>query len=120
MRTRSIPRRAAAPGNPVTGAALRVAFDVTPVVSGRTGTARYVTQVGAALERHGAELRRFAVGRCAFPLPPETRHIGVPARFVYRWWRSVPWPRVERLVSDAQVVHPTGMLVPSTLLPLAL
>jgi glycosyltransferase involved in cell wall biosynthesis len=96
----------------------RVAFDVTPLISGRTGIARYVTQLGAALERRGTELRTFAVGRAAFPPPPDARHVRVPARIVERWWRMVPWPPVEQLVADCQLVHATGSLMPRTRRPL--
>ncbi|HEY1593547.1 MAG TPA: glycosyltransferase family 1 protein [Solirubrobacteraceae bacterium] len=102
----------------MTGQRPRVAFDVTPVISGRTGIARYVTQLGAALERDGAALRRFAVGRRSFALPPGSRHIRVPTRIVERWWRSARWPPIERLVGGAELVHATGLLVPRTRLPL--
>jgi glycosyltransferase involved in cell wall biosynthesis len=95
-----------------------VAFDVTPVISGRTGIARYVTQLGAALELGGTKLRRFAVGRRAFALPPDTRHVPVPARLVYAWWRALPWPCIEQLAGEADVVHATGLLVPPTRRPL--
>ena len=100
---------------------LRVAFDVTPVISGRTGIARYVTQVGEALERTDVELRRFAIGRSAFPAPLSTRRLPVPAKVVYGWWRALPWPPVERLFrgeGDPQLVHATGPLTPATRLPL--
>lgn len=97
---------------------LRVAFDVTPVISGRTGIARYVTELGAALERDGAELRRFAVGRRSFPLPAGARHVRIPVRFLERWWRGVPWPPVERLAGDSQLIHATGALMPRTKRPL--
>ncbi len=102
----------------MTGVRLQVAFDVTPVISGSTGIARYVTQLGAALERQRTDLHRFAVGRGAFPLPPETRHLGVPARLVDRCWRTVSWPRVEQLFGDADLVHATGLLTPATRRPL--
>jgi len=102
----------------MTGVPLSVAFDVTPVISGQTGIARYVTQVGAALEQQGVELRRFAIGRRSFLLPRETRHVRVPARIFERWWHVFPWPYVEQLANDAEVVHATGMLMPSTRRPL--
>jgi glycosyltransferase involved in cell wall biosynthesis len=92
----------------VTGFAPRVAFDVTPVISGGTGIARYVTQLGAALERQDVELRRFAVGRGAFPKPPGTRHLSVPFRLLAPWWRVVRWPTAEQLVGGADLVHATG------------
>ena len=47
----------------------RVAFDLTPVISGRTGIARYVAQLQAALGGEPVELRPFAVGRSAFGVP---------------------------------------------------
>jgi glycosyltransferase involved in cell wall biosynthesis len=102
----------------VTGSRPRVAFDVTPVISGRTGIARYATQLGAALELQGVELRRFAVGRGAFPLPAGTRHLPVPARLLMPWWRLVRWPEAERLVGGADVVHATGSPPPATRAPL--
>jgi glycosyltransferase involved in cell wall biosynthesis len=96
----------------------RAAFDVTPVISGRTGIARYVTELGLALERAGVDLRRFAVGRRTYELPPGSRHIRVPTRIVERWWRTVPWPPIERLLGGADVVHATGLLLPPTRKPL--
>jgi glycosyltransferase involved in cell wall biosynthesis len=95
-----------------------VGFDVTPVISGRTGIARYVTELGAALERDGAELRRFAIGRRSFPLPDGARHVRVPARLVERWWRSLGWPTIEQLAGEMDVVHATGLLTPRTRRPL--
>lgn len=95
-----------------------VAFDATPVISGRTGIARYVSQLGAALEQQGVRVRRFAVGRSLFPAPPDTRHVKVPGRLLERWWGAVPWPLAEQLVGDVGLVHATGLLVPPTGLPL--
>lgn len=102
----------------VTGSGPRVSFDVTPVISGRTGIARYATQLGAALELQGVELRRFAVGRGAFPAPDGTVRLRVPARLLMPWWRVVRWPEAERLVGGADVVHATGSPLPATRVPL--
>lgn len=101
-----------------TDRAPRVAFDVTPVIFGRTGIARYVTQLAIALEASGTELRRFAIGRATFPLPAEARHIRVPARLIEPWWRLAPWPTLERLVGECELVHATGPLIPRTRRPL--
>ena len=99
--------------------AVRVSFDVTPVIAGRTGIARYVTQLTAALERLSVDVRRFAVGRGAFPLPPNSVHVRVPARVAERWWRTVPWPALERLIGDTDLVHASGPpLTPRTARPL--
>jgi glycosyltransferase involved in cell wall biosynthesis len=97
---------------------ISVAFDVTPVISGRTGIARYVNELGAALEQQNAQLRRFAAGRSSFPVPPGVRHVRVPTRVLERWWRSVPWPRIEQIVGDVDLAHATGLLVPATRGPL--
>jgi glycosyltransferase involved in cell wall biosynthesis len=97
---------------------LRVAFDVTPVISGSTGIARYTTQLADALERESTDVRRFAVGRAAFPVPSGARHLQVPARVLERWWRVVEWPRAEQLVKGADLVHATGPLTPATRRPL--
>src|SRR6202020_3339301 len=72
-RDRRVRRRVRVGRMRVTGP--RAAFDVTPVISGRTGIARYVTELGLALERAGVDVRRFAVGRRTYELPPGSRHI---------------------------------------------
>ncbi len=99
---------------------MQVAFDVTPVASGRTGIARYVTQLGAALRESGVELRRFALGRGPFPVPADARRVGVPGRVLERWWSVTHWPRVERLCGRADLVHVTGLVIPPTALPLVI
>jgi glycosyltransferase involved in cell wall biosynthesis len=104
----------------VSDRAFAVAFDVTAAINGRTGIARYVTQLGAALERQGTVLRRFAVGRGAFGPPPGTRWLPVPARAVRPWWRIAPWPAAEQLAGETDVVHATGLLVPPTRRPLVI
>lgn len=95
-----------------------MAYDVTPLISGRTGIARYVEQLDEALVERGAGLHRFAVGRSSFPVPHGVRHLGVPARLVARTWRTLGWPPVERLTPGIDLVHATGMLVPATRRPL--
>jgi glycosyltransferase involved in cell wall biosynthesis len=102
----------------LTTAAIRVAYDVTPVISGRTGIARYVTELAAALEPHPVTLLPFAVGRAAFTPPAGTRRLGVPARVVGLFWRRLSWPAAEFLVSQPDVVHATGLLTPPTRRPL--
>jgi glycosyltransferase involved in cell wall biosynthesis len=97
-----------------------VAFDVTAAINGRTGIARYVTQLGVALERRGTSLRRFAIGRAGFAPPARTRWLPVPARLLRRWWRIAPWPPAELLTGAVDVVHATGLLVPPTRRPLVI
>jgi glycosyltransferase involved in cell wall biosynthesis len=104
----------------MTDAPPRVAFDATPAISGSTGVARYVNELGAALERRGTTLRRFAVGRAAFPVPAHTRHLRVPARLLEPWWRAVRQPTIERLLGGVELVHATGLLTPATRRPLVM
>ena len=99
-------------------AAPQVGFDVTPVISGRTGIARYVTQLATSLRDSEVELRTFAVGRSAFSVPPGTHHLRLPARLVLGWWRVCPWPPIERTTGPVDLVHATGLLMPSTRRPL--
>ena len=97
---------------------MRVAYDLTPVVSGSTGIARYTSRLAEALREAGTELLPFALGRAAHPPPPGTRHLAVPARAIDAWWRHAPGPDVTWLTGAADVVHATGMLVPRTSRPL--
>lgn len=96
----------------------RVAFDVTPVISGRTGIARYTAQIQAALAAEPVDLHPFAVGRSTFPAPPGTRHVRLPARALDTWWAACPRPYLEQFVGSADLVHATGLFLPSTRLPL--
>jgi glycosyltransferase involved in cell wall biosynthesis len=115
----------------MSGAPARLAFDVTPAVSGRTGIARYVIELGAALERAGGvQLRRFAIGRRPFAGAPGAagwaaapergamRRVAIPARVVGAWWRAASWPRLEQLIGPVELVHATGALAPPTRRPL--
>jgi glycosyltransferase involved in cell wall biosynthesis len=98
----------------------RVGFDVTPVISGATGIARYVTQVEASLRPLDVEVRAFAVGRSAFAVPPGTRHVRIPARLLVAWWGLGGRPYIEGLTGPVDLVHATGLLLPSTRRPLVL
>jgi glycosyltransferase involved in cell wall biosynthesis len=104
----------------VTGDSLRVAYDVTPAISGNTGIARYVNQLARALELQAVEVRRFAVGRARFPPPPGTRRLPVPARWLALWWQTVGWPPAELLAGGGELVHATGLVVPPTRRPLVM
>ena len=97
---------------------LRIAMDATPVITGQTGAARYVTALSAALEGRGLDVQRFAIGRAPIPAPSDVRRVRVPLRVVQRWWRTTSWPPAERLIGRADVVHATGLTVPPTRLPL--
>lgn len=91
-----------------------IAFDVTPAITGRTGIARYVTEVADAMRRQGAEVRPFALGRATTTAPPGTRHVPIPLRVLDGVWRVARRPAIERLVGPASSVHASGpVLVPA-------
>jgi glycosyltransferase involved in cell wall biosynthesis len=93
-------------------------MDATPVISGRTGIAFFVTELAHALRRHDVEPQLFAVGCALAPVPAGCRRVRLPSRLVHRSWAWGGPPRVERLVPTAQVVHATSLLPPTTRLPI--
>jgi glycosyltransferase involved in cell wall biosynthesis len=101
----------------VTGATPSVAFDVTPSIVGTSGIARYVNELGRALDARGVELQRFAVGRALRPVPPGTHHLRVPLRVVRRAWWLAGRPRAETIAKGGDVVHATAIVVPATRRP---
>lgn len=96
---------------------IRVAMDATPAITGRTGIARYVTELAAALPAHGVEPHLFAVGRASIPPPAGCRHLRVPARLIHRAWAARLPPSAERLTGPVDVVHATSLLPPTTRQP---
>jgi glycosyltransferase involved in cell wall biosynthesis len=95
--------------------AVRVAFDVTPMMTGSTGVSRYVRELGAALERRDVTLHRYALGRGDHTVPAGTRRVRVPLRLIDRSWRVTGRPRVEQLVPAVDAVHATTpMRLPPT------
>src|SRR5438067_4326511 len=115
---RSAPRGGVPVGGGVSDADLTIALDATPLISGRTGIARYVSELGAALERRGVDVRRFAIGRGPVAASSDVRRVRIPLRIVERWWGALPEPSLERLVGRADVVHAAGLLAPRTRRPL--
>jgi glycosyltransferase involved in cell wall biosynthesis len=95
---------------------MRVAFDMTPVISGNTGVARYVRELANALAARGVEIRPFALGRGVRPPPPGTRWTRVPLRVLQRSWRLASIPSLDRLAPEADLVH-TDLAVPPTRRP---
>ncbi|MGI8663271.1 MAG: glycosyltransferase family 4 protein [Acidimicrobiales bacterium] len=97
---------------------LSVAYDVTPVLSGRTGIARYVTELSRGLESNGVDVRRYGVGRAQFPAPARTKHLRVPLRAVQRSWSAGGPPLIERLSGAVDIVHSTSLVVPRSRRPI--
>jgi glycosyltransferase involved in cell wall biosynthesis len=101
---------------------VRVGFDVTALLAGSTGVARYVRELGAALEGREIDVVRFAIGRGEHRagLPPATRHVRVPLRVVQRAWAFARTPRAERLAPGCDLVHSPDLVPPPTRRPLVL
>jgi glycosyltransferase involved in cell wall biosynthesis len=95
-------------------------MDATPAIAGRTGIARYVLDLAAALSEQGVEPRLFAVGRANVPPPQGCRHLKLPSRVVHRLWDHRLPPAAERLVGPIDIVHSTSLLPPTTRKPLVM
>lgn len=97
---------------------MRVAVDVTPLIAGSTGVARYTDSLCRALEATGIELAPFAVGRASRPAPPGVRHVRAPLRVVQRAWSVANRPSAEDLVGKVDVVHSLDLHPPPSRRPL--
>lgn len=99
---------------------LRVGLDVTALVAGDTGVARYARMHFENLRaNHGIEARAFAIGRGS-ATPRCVRRVRVPLRVVQAAWRHVALPRAEWLVGDVDVVHSIDIVPPATRCPLVM
>jgi glycosyltransferase involved in cell wall biosynthesis len=101
-------------------AALTIGFDVTSTIAGATGIARYVRELGHAIEGldEAPTLKPFAVGRAVVPGAIAAARVRVPLRLVARSWRVGGPPRVERIVGPIDTVHASGPVLPSTRRPM--
>jgi glycosyltransferase involved in cell wall biosynthesis len=100
--------------------ALRVGYDVTATIVGRTGVARYARELVAAVEEEGVAGRLLAVGRGPYPPPAGTRRVRVPLRVVRAGWSVLHGPRVERWLGEIDLMHALDMSPPPTRRPLAI
>ena len=98
-----------------------VAFDVTPLVGTRTGLGRAVAGCLDALMAipDGPRLLPYAFGisLSSSQVPSGTRTIRVPTRTLLWAWSRSEWPRIDRRVRPAVVVHATRFVAPPTRLP---
>jgi glycosyltransferase involved in cell wall biosynthesis len=102
---------------------VKVGFDVTALLAGATGVARYVHELAAALEEQGIELRRFAIGRESHGAEvgaDGVRRIPIPLRVVHLSWALVREPSAERLAPGCDVMHTPDLVPPPTRRPLVL
>ena len=100
------------PAHPTT-----VALDVGPLHGHRTGVGTAVAHLVEALgRRHDVALVPYLVSARARVTPPE-RRLPLPAAVAMRAWSRAGWPRVDRWLGAADVVHGTNYAVPPSRLP---
>ncbi|CAN5713943.1 glycosyltransferase family 1 protein [soil metagenome] len=99
---------------------MRLGLDLTPVINGDTGVARYARELHRALTagHPGVEVRGFAIGRGTETDLPLHRRVRTPLRVIHRTWQHLGWPPAERLVGPVDVVHSIDMVPPPTRRPL--
>ncbi|SRR5581483_993 len=97
-----------------------IALDMTPAITGRTGIARYVVELAAALRDldDAPELRPFAIGRATVPPSDDVRHVRVPLRVVDAAWRWTRQPTIERITGPVASVHASGPVLPPSRRPI--
>jgi glycosyltransferase involved in cell wall biosynthesis len=100
-------------------APMTIAYDVTSTITGATGVARYVRELGAALRElpDGAELRPFAVGRRVVAGGVDAARVRTPLRLVARSWAHGGPPSIRRLVGPHDSVHAAGPALPTSSAP---
>lgn len=99
-------------------ACMRIGLDVTALISGSTGVARYAGELVRHLANHpDVEVRPFAIGRTLYPVPPGARHVPVPLRIVHRSWRTFAAPSARAFVGTTDVVHALDMVPPPGRVP---
>lgn len=87
------------------GDGLDVAIDMSPMISGTTGVARFASALTGALEAAGVRLRKFALGRGVVPAPPDVRHVRIPLRVLRPVWRLTGYPKAETIAGGGLLHH---------------
>jgi len=101
----------------------QVAFDVTPLLSSRTGIGLAVHEMWHALKglSEGPDLRPYAFGLRAVEKKAELEEavtmVRWPTRVLLAAWSRVDRPRFDRPLAGADVVHATNYVVPPTRIP---
>ena len=96
---------------------VRLALDVGPLYGHRTGVGATVAELSAALADHAdVETYPYLLSFRTRPDPP-VRRLPLPAAAAHRLWARTDWPRVDRWLAPADVVHGTNYVVPPSRLP---
>ena len=101
----------------------RVAFDVTPLLTFRTGIGNSVQETWAALNglESGPRLIPYALGLRAKvtgkELPDGIRSVRVPTRLLLAMWSRADHPRLRRPFRGADVIHATNYVIAPSRIP---
>ncbi len=97
----------------VTPVRTKVAIDVGPMYGPRTGIGVAVDHMVRALETldGGPVLTPYVLSFRSRPAAG-VRRLPYPAALAQRAWSRMDWPRADRFVGDAQVIHGTNYVVP--------
>src|SRR5688500_16782186 len=96
---------------------VRLALDVGPLDGHRTGVGAAVAGLRATLEAEASvELHPYVLSFRSRPAAP-VRRLPLPAALAHRLWARADWPRVDRWLAPAEVVHGTNYVVPPSRLP---
>jgi glycosyltransferase involved in cell wall biosynthesis len=100
-----------------------VAFDVTPLLTFRTGIGNSVQETWAALNalESGPQLIPYALGLrskvTGEGLPDGIRSVRVPTRLLLAMWSQADHPRLIRPFQDADVIHATNYVIAPSRVP---
>jgi glycosyltransferase involved in cell wall biosynthesis len=96
---------------------VRLALDVGPLYGHRTGVGAAVAGLRATLEAEAdVQLHPYVLSFQTRPAEP-VRRLPLPAALAHRLWARADWPRVDRWLAPAEVVHGTNYVVPPSRLP---
>jgi glycosyltransferase involved in cell wall biosynthesis len=100
-----------------------VAFDVTPLLTFRTGIGNSVQETWSALNalEAGPRLLPYALGLRAKVggegLPGGIRSVRIPTRLLLAMWSRADLPGLKRPFSGADVIHATNYVIPPSRIP---
>jgi glycosyltransferase involved in cell wall biosynthesis len=96
---------------------VRLALDVGPLYGHRTGVGAAVAGLRATLETEtDVEVHPYLLSFRTSADPP-VRRLPLPAALAHRLWARADWPRVDRWLVPAEVVHGTNYVIPPSRLP---
>ncbi|HOQ33099.1 MAG TPA: glycosyltransferase family 1 protein [Candidatus Hydrogenedens sp.] len=101
---------------------LSVAIDITPLRGEKTGIGNYVHYTLKYLlsEYNDLQINGFSFGLHQFQKDSHeivkklhrNRHIPIPTRVLYKWWKHFNYPRIDYFLKDISILHFTNYYLP--------